>query len=127
MANSKIYLAILAIFLLLSGYHLGKDIHGWSLASRQPSVTHVVLFQYKKNASPEDIAEVSQFKVYQIYQLADMARHHKINSQMLALKEKCIHPVSHRRYIRSVTGGRDNSIEGLQVRLFPGLMSSNCD
>lgn len=62
MANNKIIVAILAIFLLLTGYHLGKDIQSWSYTSGEQPVTHVVLFQYKKKASPEDIAEVGQSK-----------------------------------------------------------------
>ena len=34
---------------------------------------------------------------------------------MLGLKNSCIHPTSQKPYIRSLTGGRDNSPEGLQV------------
>jgi hypothetical protein len=60
MANSKITVAILVIFLVLTGYHVGKDIQSWSYASGERPVTHVVLFQYKKKASSEDIAEVGQ-------------------------------------------------------------------
>lgn len=35
---------------------------------------------------------------------------------MLGLKDKCIHPTSQKPYIKSFTGGKDNSPEGLQVR-----------
>jgi hypothetical protein len=34
---------------------------------------------------------------------------------MLDLKESCIHPQSGKPYIKSLTGGKDNSIEGKQV------------
>ena len=34
---------------------------------------------------------------------------------MFALKKSCIHPSTRYPYIKSITGGRDNSIEDLQV------------
>lgn len=39
--------------------------------------------------------------------------------QMLALKNNCVHPETKKPYITSVTGGKDNSIEGAQVRVSP--------
>ncbi len=41
---------------------------------------------------------------------------------MLALKELCLSPNSQYPYISSLTGGKDNSHEGLQVRVFDGTM-----
>lgn len=35
---------------------------------------------------------------------------------MLALKDTCIDPITQKPYIRSLVGGKDSSIEGLQVR-----------
>lgn len=35
---------------------------------------------------------------------------------MLSLKENCIHPTSQAPYIKSLSGGLDNSKEGIQVR-----------
>lgn len=45
---------------------------------------------------------------------------------MLALREKCIHPVTKKPYILDSSGGRDNSPEGHQVVLthFPGSRTS---
>ena len=37
--------------------------------------------------------------------------------KMLALKHKCIHPTTSRHYIKSMLGGKDNSPEGMQVRI----------
>lgn len=34
---------------------------------------------------------------------------------MLALKDECMHPVNGKPYIKTSTGGQDNSIEDLQV------------
>lgn len=34
---------------------------------------------------------------------------------MLALKDNCIHPTSQKPYIQAVSGGQDNSPEGIQV------------
>lgn len=40
----------------------------------------------------------------------------QVASRMLALKDQCIHTTSQKPYIKSSKCGRDNSIEGLQVR-----------
>jgi hypothetical protein len=37
---------------------------------------------------------------------------------MLNLKEKCIHPETGKPYIVSSAGGKECSIEGMQVRLY---------
>ncbi|KAK4043872.1 stress responsive A/B barrel domain-containing protein [Parachaetomium inaequale] len=68
-----------------------------SVANRGPSistVTHLVLFQFKRNADPAAV---------------DMAC-----AKMMSLKEHCLAPNSNYPYIKSITGGRDNSNEKLQ-------------
>ncbi|KAI1083261.1 stress responsive A/B barrel domain-containing protein [Whalleya microplaca] len=57
-------------------------------------VNHIVLFQFKANASPEAVDQAC--------------------ASMLALKETCLHPQTQKPYIKSLTGGKDNSKEGLQ-------------
>ncbi|KAF4861783.1 hypothetical protein CGCSCA1_v014844 [Colletotrichum siamense] len=58
------------------------------------SVTHIVMFQFGRNASNSDIQSACR--------------------NMLALKEQCLHPVTRQPYIKSVSGGEDNSPEGNQ-------------
>ncbi|KAJ5620261.1 hypothetical protein N7510_004245 [Penicillium lagena] len=58
------------------------------------SITHIVLFQFKEGVSPEVVNDVCE--------------------RMLGLKDNCIHPSSQKPYIKSSSGGRDNSIEGAQ-------------
>ncbi|EFE41812.1 hypothetical protein TRV_03494 [Trichophyton verrucosum HKI 0517] len=58
------------------------------------SVTHVVLFQFKKEVSPEAVRNLS--------------------TRMLGLKDKCLHPLTQKPYILSSSGGVDMSIEGIQ-------------
>ncbi|KAJ6497751.1 stress responsive A/B barrel domain-containing protein [Mycena sanguinolenta] len=58
------------------------------------SLIHIVLFQFKADASPEATQ--------------------KGCAGMLSLKEGCLHPETQRPYIKSLTGGKDNSPEGLQ-------------
>ncbi|KAJ5089478.1 stress responsive A/B barrel domain protein [Penicillium argentinense] len=58
------------------------------------SITHVVLFQFKSSVTAEVINDVC--------------------SRMLALKDDCLHPLSQKPYIKSSSGGIDNSIEGIQ-------------
>lgn len=38
---------------------------------------------------------------------------------LLALKDNCLHPTTQKPYILSATGGKNNSPEGLDVRLSP--------
>ncbi|KAF2204255.1 hypothetical protein GQ43DRAFT_365022 [Delitschia confertaspora ATCC 74209] len=73
----------------------------WSIAGLVPTtssigplVTHVVLFQFKNGVNPTGIKS--------------------INAQMLALKKTCKHPVTGKQYIKYISGGLDNSKEGLQ-------------
>lgn len=40
----------------------------------------------------------------------------QVISDLKALKDKCVLPDTQEPYIKSVTAGADNSIEGLQVR-----------
>ncbi|KAI0387826.1 hypothetical protein F5Y04DRAFT_12492 [Hypomontagnella monticulosa] len=56
------------------------------------TVKHLVLFRFKADASSEAVREAS--------------------SRMLGLKDGCVHPTSQKQYIKSLTGGKDNSIEG---------------
>ncbi|KAI9041334.1 Dabb family protein [Aspergillus affinis] len=58
------------------------------------SITHIVLFQFKADVSNDAISDT-------------------IN-HMTALKDNCIHPQSQNPYIRSLSGGLDNSKEGIQ-------------
>ena len=39
----------------------------------------------------------------------------QVCERMLALKDKCFHPATHEKYVKSYGGGKDNSPEGLQV------------
>ncbi|KAF2790057.1 dabb-domain-containing protein [Melanomma pulvis-pyrius CBS 109.77] len=57
-------------------------------------ITHIVLFRFKSIVSPEAIQDVS--------------------TRFVALKGSCIHPTSNNPYIKSVSGGTDNSPEGFQ-------------
>lgn len=42
----------------------------------------------------------------------------KACERMLALKDNCVHPTSQQPYIKSASGGKDNSPEGIQVSFF---------
>ncbi|KAJ5356662.1 Dimeric alpha-beta barrel [Penicillium concentricum] len=58
------------------------------------SITHIVLFQFKADLAAEVIQDVC--------------------GRMLALKDNCVHPTSQEPYIKSASGGKDNSPEGIQ-------------
>ncbi|KAK6839162.1 hypothetical protein PG990_010788 [Apiospora arundinis] len=58
------------------------------------TVVHIVQFRFKDGTSPEAVSEAC--------------------AHMCSLKETCVHPQSNKPYITSLTGGKDNSPEGLQ-------------
>ena len=55
-----------------------------------------------------------------IIRLVTDGRSSQIISHMLDLKNQCLHPATSKPYIISSKGGRENSIEGLQVCLLRG-------
>ncbi|KAF1851729.1 dabb-domain-containing protein [Cucurbitaria berberidis CBS 394.84] len=56
------------------------------------TVVHIVLFEWKPTATYEQVDEACK--------------------RMLALHEKCLHPTSRQPYIKSFSGGKNNSPEG---------------
>ncbi|KAJ5782626.1 hypothetical protein N7457_004400 [Penicillium paradoxum] len=58
------------------------------------SITHLVLFQFKSDVAAEAIQAAC--------------------GRMLDLKDNCLHPSSQKPYIKSASGGKDNSPEGIQ-------------
>lgn len=83
-------------------------------------VTHIVLFQFKSDAAAEDIKKVSEAKsqartaLQQDWRINATPFSQQLNSEMLALKDNCVHPTTKQPYIKSAKGGIDNSIEGRQ-------------
>ncbi|RYP19607.1 hypothetical protein DL767_009617 [Monosporascus sp. MG133] len=65
-------------------------------------INHIVLFQFKADASPDTI--------------------NKTVAAMLGLKNSCVHPASQKPYIKSLTGGPDNSPEGMQAGIQYGFV-----
>lgn len=57
------------------------------------TITHIVLFKFKASAGAEKINSIS--------------------NRFLGLKEQCV-TMAQQSYIRKISGGRDNSPEGLQ-------------
>ncbi|KAI1309804.1 stress responsive A/B barrel domain-containing protein [Xylaria venustula] len=57
-------------------------------------VNHLVLFQFKADASAEQVE--------------------KAVANLRSLKINCLHPTTQKPYIKSFSGGKDNSTEGLQ-------------
>ncbi|KJK67721.1 Stress responsive A/B Barrel Domain [Aspergillus parasiticus SU-1] len=88
-------------------------------------ITHIVLFQFKAGTSPGIIKDVrSKLPVRSdrckrpwlyAYQDSDVDTDtDQVCSRMLALKDNCLHPSSQKPYIRTSSGGIDNSPEGIQ-------------
>ncbi|KAF7367890.1 Stress responsive A/B barrel domain-containing protein [Mycena sanguinolenta] len=58
------------------------------------SLVRIVMFRFKADASPEAVQEAC--------------------ARLLNLKNDCLDPETHQPYIKSLTGGKDASIEGNQ-------------
>jgi hypothetical protein len=68
-----------------------------SASPRKGGVTHIVLLSFRSAAKADDMERVSK--------------------AMIALKDKCIHPITKKPYIRNIRGGIDNSPEDLNSHL----------
>ncbi|KAK5660634.1 hypothetical protein OQA88_11996 [Cercophora sp. LCS_1] len=66
------------------------------------TVTHTVLFQFKPGASAADVNAAC--------------------ARFLSLKSTCLHPTHKTAYIKSLKGGKDNSLEGLQGGITHGFV-----
>ncbi|KAF2654088.1 hypothetical protein K491DRAFT_601522 [Lophiostoma macrostomum CBS 122681] len=66
------------------------------------TIIHVVLFEFKADTSAEKVTEACE--------------------GMLALRNECHHPTSSKPYIKTSSGGVDNSPEGLQGGLTHGFV-----
>ncbi|KAK3380994.1 hypothetical protein B0H63DRAFT_560785 [Podospora didyma] len=66
------------------------------------AIIHTVLFQVKADTKAEDVKAACD--------------------GFLALKDKCVHPTTQSPYIKSVTGGKDNSPEGFQNGITHGFV-----
>ncbi|OIW26866.1 stress responsive A/B barrel domain protein [Coniochaeta ligniaria NRRL 30616] len=58
------------------------------------AIIHIVMFAFKPEATPAEVQDLCD--------------------RMLALKTNCVHPETKKTYIKSATGGKENSAEGLQ-------------
>lgn len=127
-------LAFLAFFTYFTYRYLPFSSPG----AAAPGITHIVMFKWKDSADEASISEVSLFSP------TLLTHHHptfdrcpiplqnprlpcwtsrrkgpiltpaQATSHFLSLKKRCTHPVYKTPYILSLTGGRDNSPEGLQ-------------
>ncbi|KAK3948185.1 stress responsive A/B barrel domain-containing protein [Pseudoneurospora amorphoporcata] len=73
-----------------SFYPTDNKAGGWFMSS---TITHIVLFKFKASAGADKISTIS--------------------NRFLELKEQCV-TMAQQPYIRKISGGRDNSPEGLQ-------------
>ena len=95
------------------------------------AITHIVMLQFKPSVSSVDVEEVCTIMVQNaFFSILRKGRTRKreesipnrlanIDSQacqrMLGLKQGCLHPQTKKPYIKSLTGGKDISLDGLQV------------
>ncbi|KAI7774849.1 stress responsive a b barrel domain-containing protein [Diaporthe eres] len=95
MRNAVFSLAAISITALLTLWLIFDPLRAdWTVPGFHFSVTHTVLFHFKKDADPQAIRNAC--------------------NGMMALRTACVNPSSLQPYIKSLTGGKDNSPEGLQ-------------
>ncbi|KAK4163977.1 stress responsive A/B barrel domain-containing protein [Cladorrhinum sp. PSN259] len=85
---------ILTVFLFFDPIGFASESVAHLSPGHTTTITHIVLFQYKADTDTDSINEA--------------------NLRFLALKDSCISPNSQHAYIRSITGGKDNSLENQQ-------------
>lgn len=77
-------------------------------------MVHVVLFQFKAGLEATVVNEVRHPPAANSFTYCLWI---KTCKRMLALEHDCVHPETGKPYIKSSSGGKDNSPEGLQVEL----------
>lgn len=87
------------------------------------TILHIVLFEPKQGAGQAAIDEVrlrgplAQPHTFHVY---------KVLEGMRALQTKCVNPSTQKPYIKSLTGGKNNSIEAFKVYPSPSFPLSGC-
>ncbi|KAK4151549.1 stress responsive A/B barrel domain-containing protein [Chaetomidium leptoderma] len=85
---------LLTIFLFFDPIGFASSSIADHVPGKTNHVTHVVMFQFKRDADPAAVEAAC--------------------AKMLALKDLCLTPNTNHAYIQRITGGKDNSPEGLQ-------------
>jgi hypothetical protein len=83
-----------------------------ALSTIRMTVVHIVLFGWKPEATKEQIDKVRS----QSMSCAMEANMTQACSDMLGLKDNCVHAKTNKPYIVSATGGKNISPEGHHVR-----------
>jgi hypothetical protein len=76
------------------------------------AIVHIVLFEFKTTTNEEQVQDVRTCIVHLLTQYLIYAQ---ACQRMLALREKCVHPTSQKPYVKSSSGGKNNSPEGHAV------------
>lgn len=134
MRNAVSGLVALSLMALLAFWLIFDPLHtDWAVPAFHFTVTHTVLFQFKKDADPQAIRDVRtvvlgfwcsavllchvNMTTRQLDSTLTLDLWDKACNGMMALRTGCVNPSSLQPYIKSLTGGKDNSLEGLQVSL----------
>lgn len=121
MRNAVFSLLAISLTALLAFWLIFDPFQGdWTVPAFHFSVTHTVLFQFKEDADPQAVRDVRlPYRLHLIVPTADIGHDawEQVCDRMMALRAACVNPSTLQPYIKSLTGGRDNSPEGLQVSL----------
>lgn len=118
-------IAILAILLFITFFAI--SIRDWpdSTMMADTGVIHIVHFQFKAGTTESEKKEVcyifAQIRgrdlgTYGAELVLTLHAHAaQVAREMLALKDRCLNPATGKPYIKSFSGGKDNSPEGMSV------------
>lgn len=94
-------------------------VHTISTPDTMAPIKHIVQFQFKDSASHDQVRDVRFLLPSSQEETQNLNCSQETNQQacahMLRLQE-ALHPETQQPYIKSISGGKDNSPEGLQVR-----------
>ena len=83
------------------------------------AIVHIVLFEWKPSISHAQVEEVGTSSEFT---LSVLIRCMQACGRMLALQHKCLGEDTQKPYIKSFSGGRNNSNEGHAVCNFPTVL-----
>lgn len=87
-------------------------------------IFHIVMFGIDPSAQAADVQDVSLLHFLVTGRLR-LRMQTQICDQMLALKDKCVHPETKKPYIKTAMGGKENSPEPHSVRQFITAQASS--
>lgn len=114
-----VVICLLTVFLFFDPIGFASSAMADHLPGTTSAVTHIVLYQFKSDIDRGAVDVVCFFMSQEQRGTAELTGLAQACAKMMSLRDTCLSPNSNHAYIKSITGGKDNSNEALQVSFPP--------